>query len=61
MMASDKFKEVRHNLNAIRITLSALRQIERCGDPAMTEQAWRGFRPALTAQASETSHVATTA
>ena len=50
VMASDKFKEVRHNLNAIRITLSALRQIERCGDPQMTEQAWRGFRPALAAK-----------
>lgn len=48
VMASDKFKEVRHNINAIRITLGALRQIERCGDPVQTEQAWRGFRPALT-------------
>jgi hypothetical protein len=57
VMASDKFKELRHNLNAIRITLGALRQIERCGDPAMTEQAWRGFRPMITAQASESSHV----
>jgi len=61
VMASDKFKEVRHNLNAIRITLSALRQIERCGDPAMTEQAWRGFRPALAAKASEDSHGVTVA
>src|SRR5271155_648718 len=61
VMASDKFKEVRHNLNAIRITLSALRQIERCGDPAMTEQAWRGFRPALTAHASEANNVTTVA
>ena len=50
VMASDKFKELRHNLNAIRITLSALRQIERCGDPVQTEQAWRGFRPALAAK-----------
>jgi hypothetical protein len=56
VMASDKFKEVRHNLNAIRITLSALRQIERCGDPAMTEQAWRGFRPALTTNLPEESN-----
>lgn len=61
VMASDKFKELRHNLNAIRITLSALRQIQRCGDPAMSEQAWRGFRPALTAKASEDSNVATVA
>jgi len=50
VMASDRFKEVRHNMNAIRLTLAALRQIERCGDPAMTEQAWRGFRPALAAK-----------
>lgn len=49
VMASDKFKELRHNLNAIRITLAALRQIERCGDPSMTEQAWRGFRKQITA------------
>lgn len=47
VMAVDAFKEVRHNLNAIRLTLAALRQIERCGSPVMMEQAWRGFRPAL--------------
>lgn len=44
VMAVDTFKEIRHNLNAIRLTLAALRQIERCGSPVMTEQAWRGFR-----------------
>lgn len=49
VMAVDAFKEVRHNLNAIRMTLFALRQIERCGSPVMMEQAWRGFRPALVA------------
>jgi hypothetical protein len=47
VMAVDAFREIRHNLNAIRLTLSALRQIERCGSPVMMEQAWRGFRPAL--------------
>jgi hypothetical protein len=57
VMAVDTFKEVRHNLNAIKLTLSALRQIERCGSPVMMEQAFRGFRPALTAKASEDSHV----
>jgi hypothetical protein len=56
VMAVDTFREVRHNLNAIKLTLSALRQIERCGSPVMMEQAWRGFRPALAAQASEASH-----
>lgn len=49
-MAVDNFKEVRHNLNAIKLVLAALRQIERCGSPVMTEQAWRGFRPALAAK-----------
>ena len=61
VMAVDTFKEVRHNLNAIKLTLSALRQIERCGSPVMMEQAFRGFRPALTAKASEDSHVSTVA
>lgn len=56
VMAVDTFKEVRHNLNAIKLTLSALRQIERCGSPVMMEQAWRGFRPAIAAKASEDSH-----
>lgn len=56
VMAVDTFKEVRHNLNAIKLTLSALRQIERCGSPVMMEQAWRGFRPAIAAQASEDAH-----
>lgn len=50
VMAVDTFKEVRHNLNAIKLTLSALRQIERCGSPVMMEQAFRGFRPALAAK-----------
>jgi hypothetical protein len=56
VMAVDTFKEVRHNLNAIKLTLSALRQIERCGSPVMMEQAFRGFRPAITAMASEDAH-----
>lgn len=56
VMAVDTFKEIRHNLNAIKLTLSALRQIERCGSPVMMEQAFRGFRPALAAKASEDSH-----
>jgi hypothetical protein len=53
VMAVDTFKEVRHNLNAIKLTLSALRQIERCGSPVMMEQAFRGFRPALTTKLPE--------
>lgn len=61
VMAVDTFREVRHNMNAIKLTLSALRQIERCGSPVMMEQAWRGFRPALAAKASEDSHASTVA
>lgn len=53
VMAVDTFKELRHNLNAIKLTLSALRQIERCGSPVMMEQAFRGFRPALSAKGVE--------
>jgi hypothetical protein len=52
VMAVDTFKEIRHNLNAIKLTLSAMRQIERCGSPVMMEQAFRGFKKALTGQAS---------
>lgn len=52
-MAVDNFKEVRHNMNAVKLVLSAIRQIERCGSPVMTEQAWRGFRKALVAQPAE--------
>lgn len=48
VMGVDVFKEQRHNLNAIKLTLSALRQIERCGSPVMMEQAFRGFAPKLT-------------
>lgn len=53
VMAVDNFREIRHNLNAIRLTISALRQIERCGSPVMMEQALRGYSKQITAQASE--------
>lgn len=58
VLAVDTFKEVRHNLNAIRLTLAALRQIERCGSPVMMEQAWRGFRKQLVAGGSNVATVA---
>lgn len=57
VMAVDNFREIRHNLNAIKLTLSALRQIERCGSPVMMEQAFRGFRPALTGGTNATTVV----
>lgn len=56
VMAVDTFKEIRHNLNAIRLTISALRQIERCGSPMMMEQALRGYSKQITAKATEESH-----
>lgn len=52
VMAVDNFREVRHNLNAIRLTIAALRQIERCGSPVMMEQALRGYSKQISATAS---------
>jgi len=49
VMAVDNFKEVRQNLNAIRLTIAALRQIERCGSPVMMEQALRGYTKQISA------------
>lgn len=48
VIAVDVFNEVRLNLNAVRLTLSALRQIERCGAPMLMERAFRGFSKQLT-------------
>lgn len=39
----DKFKEARWNINAIRMTIHSLRQIERDGTSALLEQAMKGF------------------
>jgi len=47
VMACDVFKEQRWNISAIRLTLAALRQIERCGSPMIMDRAWRGFAKAL--------------
>lgn len=43
----DAFSEPRWNINAIRLTIAAMRQIERCGSPMMMERAFRGFSKAL--------------
>jgi hypothetical protein len=43
----DAFREARWNVNAIRLTIAAMRQIERCGSPMMMERAFRGFSKAL--------------
>lgn len=49
VMAVDIFNEVRLNMNAIRLVLAALRQIERCGAPLMMDQAFKGFHKQITA------------
>jgi len=49
----DAFREQRWNVNAIRLTIAALRQIERCGSSLMMERAFRGFHK----QISEVSDV----
>jgi hypothetical protein len=51
----DAFKEQRWNINAIRLTIAAMRQIERCGSPMMMERAFRGFSKALITS-GETEH-----
>lgn len=43
VIACDKFKESRWNINAIRLTIHSLRQIERDGTSALLEQAMKGF------------------
>jgi hypothetical protein len=56
VISVDAFKEQRWNLNAIRLTIAAMRQIERCGSPMMMERAFRGFNKALiTAGTAEVS------
>lgn len=52
VIAIDTFSEKRLNVNAIRLVLRALRQIERCGAPVMMERAFRGFAKALITQNS---------
>jgi len=49
VIAVDVFNEVRLNMNAIRLVLAAMRQMERCGAPRMKERAWRGFSKLITA------------
>jgi hypothetical protein len=51
VMAIDAFKEQRLNVNAIRLTLYAMRQIERCGSGVIMDRAWRGFSKQITAGA----------
>jgi hypothetical protein len=43
----DNFKESRWNINAIRMTLHSLRQMERDGTSGLLERAMKGFAAAL--------------
>lgn len=47
----DTFKEVRWNINAIRMTISYIRGLERCGTSGLIERAFKGFE-AITEKAS---------
>ena len=49
VLACDQFSEVRLNITAIRLTVYALRQIERCGASVMMERAFQGFHKQITA------------
>ena len=53
VIACDKFKEPRWNLNAIKMTIQAIRNIERYGTTSLMERAFTGFKAALPAQATE--------
>lgn len=43
VIACDSFREVRLNVTAIRMTIAAIRQIERCGTSTLLERAFKGF------------------
>lgn len=54
VIACDNFKEVRHNITAIRLTIAAIRQMERCGTSSLLERAFKGFE-AITEKSSATA------
>lgn len=43
VIACDQFREVRLNMEAIALTIRAIRQIERCGTSSLLERAFKGF------------------
>lgn len=49
----DRFNEVRLNLNAVRLAMAAMRQLDRVGIPGMLERSFRGMRTALPAGSTE--------
>jgi len=44
VIACDLFNEVRLNIQAIKLTIAAIRQIERCGASSLLERAFKGFK-----------------
>lgn len=58
VIACDAFKEQRWNINAVRMTIFAMRQMERCGASSMMERAWRGFSKQITAGVGDVSAIA---
>jgi hypothetical protein len=57
----DRFNDVRLNIAAIRLAITAFRQLDRVGVPSILERTFRGFRTALPQNASEDQHVASIA
>ena len=43
VIANDQFREVRLNMQAIALSLKALRQLDRCGSTGLLERAFKGF------------------
>jgi hypothetical protein len=58
VIACDRFSETRLNLAAIRLAISALRQLDRVGVSSILERSFKGFRVALTAGKEESHAVA---
>lgn len=52
VIACDVFNTARLNLNAVRLTIAAMRQIGRCGASVMMERAFRGFSKQIAAAAA---------
>jgi hypothetical protein len=56
VIACDKYSEIRMNLAAIRMAVTALRQLERVGVSSILERTFRGFRMALPMKGTEDSN-----
>jgi hypothetical protein len=48
-IASDRFNEVRLNINALRLAMAAMRQLDRVGIPGMLERSFQGMKAQLSA------------